>query len=53
MSLMNCHCSTLLQILAKRIMVDIDGEILEHQLNSPFVYLRTLSQGYPLPAMER
>lgn len=34
--------STLLQILAKRIIVDADGEIIEHELNSPFVYLQNL-----------
>jgi hypothetical protein len=36
--------NTLLQILAKRIIVDPQGEILEHELNSPFVYLRSLLQ---------
>ena len=34
--------STLLQILAKRIIVDADGEIIDHELNSPFVYLQNL-----------
>ena len=29
--------STLLQILAKRITVDSDGEVKDHELNSPFV----------------
>lgn len=34
---------TLLQILAKRIIVDPQGAIIEHELNSPFVYLRSLA----------
>jgi hypothetical protein len=33
-----------LQILAKQIIVGIDGEIAEHELNSLFVYLRYLVQ---------
>ena len=41
----SCQCSTLLQILAKQIIVDPHGEIIEHGLNSPFVYLRSLVQG--------
>ena len=36
MSPMSCHCS-ILQILAKRIIVDTHGEIIEHELSSPFV----------------
>jgi hypothetical protein len=32
----------LLQILAKRIIVNADGEIIDHELHSPFTYLRTL-----------
>jgi hypothetical protein len=39
----------LLQILAKQIIVDTDGEIIEHELNSPFVYLRSLVQGLSTP----
>jgi len=39
----------ILQILAKRIMVDADGEIIEYELNSPFVYLRSLVQGLSTP----
>jgi hypothetical protein len=35
-----------LQILAKQIIVGIDGEIAEHELNSPFVYLRYLVHIY-------
>jgi site-specific DNA recombinase len=34
--------STLLHILAKRIIVDVNGEIIGHELNSPFVYLHNL-----------
>ena len=33
------HKSTLLQILAKRIIVNSDGEIIDHVLNSPFSLL--------------
>ncbi len=33
----------LLQILAKRIMVNPDGEISDHVLNSPFMYLRQIA----------
>jgi hypothetical protein len=36
------HRSTLLQILAKRIIVAPDGEIVDYELNSPFVYLRSI-----------
>ena len=35
----------LLQVLTKRIILDPHGEILEHELNSPFVYLRPLVEG--------
>jgi hypothetical protein len=38
-----------LQILAKRIIVDAHGEILDYQLNSPFVYLRSLVQNLSTP----
>ena len=34
--------STLLQILAKRIIVNIEGEIIDYELNSPFGYLHSL-----------
>jgi hypothetical protein len=34
-----------LQILAKRIIVDTNGEIIDHELHSPFVYLTSLSPG--------
>jgi hypothetical protein len=36
--------STLLQILAKQIIVDTQGKIVGHELNSPFVYLGSLVQ---------
>jgi site-specific DNA recombinase len=39
------HRATLLQILAKRIIVSADGEIIDHELHSPFVYLLTLQKG--------
>ena len=35
MSTTNCHCCTRLQILAKQSIVDTDGEIVDHELNSP------------------
>ena len=37
--------STLLQILVKRIIVDANGEIIDYELNAPFVYLHSLVQG--------
>ncbi len=37
--------ATLLQILAKRIIVSADGEIISHELHSPFLYLLFLQQG--------
>lgn len=39
----------LLQILAKQIVVNPHGEIIAHELNSPFVYLRSLVQGLFTP----
>jgi hypothetical protein len=39
----------LLQILAKQIIVDPHGKIVEHELNSPFVYLRSLVQNLSTP----
>jgi hypothetical protein len=39
----------LLQILAKQIIVDPQGAIIEHELNSPFVYLRSLTQSLSTP----
>lgn len=41
--------SVLLQIIAKQIIVDADGEIIHHQLNSPFVYLRSLVDDLSAP----
>jgi len=41
--------STLLQIMAKRIIVDRDGEIVDYELNSPFVYLRSVADGFSTP----
>jgi len=37
--------ANLLQILIKRIIVDADGEIINIELNSPFMYLRNLVYG--------
>jgi hypothetical protein len=37
--------ATLLQILAKRIIVDADGEMKVHELHTPFEYLVSLSPG--------
>ncbi len=41
--------STLLQILAKQIIVDATGEIIDHELNSPFTYLRSLVDNLSAP----
>jgi hypothetical protein len=35
--------ATLLQIITKRIIVDTQGKIIDHELNSPFVYLKSLA----------
>jgi len=35
--------TTLLQIVAKKIIIDTQGEIVEHELHSPFLYLSTLA----------
>jgi hypothetical protein len=43
----------LLQILAKQIIVDPHGKIVEHELNSPFVYLRSLVQNLSTPSAEK
>jgi len=42
--------STLLQILAKRIIVNGDGEIIDHKLNSPFLYLRSVVDCFFTPS---
>jgi len=36
----------LLQILAKRIIVTQEGEIIDHVLNSPFMFLRQITDEY-------
>ncbi len=41
--------ATLLQILVKQIIVDSTGEIIDYQLNSPFVYLRSLVENLSTP----
>jgi DNA invertase Pin-like site-specific DNA recombinase len=37
---------TLLRILAKRIIISADGEIIDQQLQSPFAYLRSLAEDF-------
>lgn len=39
----------LLQFLVKRIVVEIDGELVVHELNSPFACLRSLVQNLSPP----
>jgi len=43
------YCSTLLQILLRQIIVDADGKNINYELNSPFVYVRSLVQGFSTP----
>jgi DNA invertase Pin-like site-specific DNA recombinase len=38
------HRATLLQILAKRLLINVDGTIIDHQLHSPFTYLLSLQE---------
>jgi hypothetical protein len=40
--------STLLQILVKQIIVNPDGEIIDYELCSPFMYLDTINKNYSL-----
>ncbi len=42
----------LLQILVKRIIVSSSGEIIDHELHSPFLYLSQLSADLPLTSVE-
>ena len=42
--------STLLQVLAKQIIVNSDGEIIDHVLNSPFLYLRSVVDYFFTPS---
>jgi len=42
--------STLLQILAKQIIVNCNGEIIDHKLNSPFLYLRSVVDYFFTPS---
>jgi site-specific DNA recombinase len=44
--------SILLQILARRIIVDQKGNIIVYELNSPFVYLKTLADEYKASCKE-
>lgn len=41
----NKNKARLLKILAKRIIIDPDGQIIDYELNSPFTYLRYLDEG--------
>ena len=43
------HCSTLLQIWVKRIIVGIDGDVIEHELILSFAYLQSLLQNLSSP----
>jgi hypothetical protein len=36
----------LLHVIARRIMIDSEGEIIDHELHSPFAYLRSLVDGF-------
>lgn len=38
----------LLMILAKRIIINPDGQIVDYELNSPFTYLRSLAEGFEI-----
>jgi hypothetical protein len=40
----------LLKILAKRIIINPDGQIIGHELHSPFTYLRSIAQGLEDPS---
>ena len=44
--------SIFLRILAKRIIVDLEGKIVDYELNSPFVYLKTLAGAFGAPGEE-
>ena len=44
--------SIFLRILAKRIIVDLEGKIVDYELNSPFVYLKTLADAFGAPGEE-
>lgn len=38
--------SALLQVLSKRIIVDERGQVIDHELNSPFAYLHNLAEDF-------
>ena len=40
----------LLQVIVKQIIVSPEGEIIDYELNSPFVYLRSLVEGLQNPS---
>ena len=43
---------TLLQILVKKIVVNREGEIVDHELHSPFVYLCSIADGVLAPKVD-
>jgi len=43
--LMKSRVATILQVLAKRLIINSKEELIDHELNSPFVYLHSLSGG--------
>jgi len=45
---MECALERAVHIRSGGIIVDADGEIIDYELNSPFVYLRSLVQDYLL-----
>jgi DNA invertase Pin-like site-specific DNA recombinase len=42
----------ILQIIAKRIIVNLEGEIIDHELHSPFAYLRRLVDEFQITGFE-
>ena len=46
----NYYWSTLLQILARRIIFDTNGEMVDYELISPIVHFRSILQNLSAPA---
>jgi hypothetical protein len=42
----------LLQILVKRIIINQNGQVIDYELNSPFIYLRSLVDRLSDPSIE-
>ncbi len=42
-------CTKLLQIIITRIIINEEGKIIDHELNSPFAYLQELVDQYRNP----